>query len=1078
MNQLRRKAFVILLSIMVSISFCPAGVFAAAADGDAAAKAVAEQKAEEQKKAEEAEKAAEKEAAEKAEAERKAAEEKAAAEKAEAEKQAAEEKAAAEKAAAEKAEAEKKAAEEKAAAEKAAAEQAEEKAPEESTAEEPEQESAEKQPAEEQAAEASEGAEQKEAGAKTLSTEDKAVAKAAANTSGYAKYTEIDNSTSLSDGTYKCSSFSFSGGTGKTKLSCGKIVVAGGKARAEIHVTSSKFTHLFTGEVDTDHNGDDVNKDLYDPSTGKLGKGVYKTDADGSGVKVSIPVSLGSEMKVAGRTTAMTEAHWIQYRITANATKADREGDAVIENGTYKPDSFTFSGGTGKTSFDCEKVIVKDGVYTAVFTTTSDKITHLYMGTPSGDAEIPSLYDPSTGKMGKGVSEVSGKKAVVTVSINEEKPFGARTTAMSEPHWIGYMYKISLSPSSEKISSSTEIPDSSEEEKPSEQTKPQKEDKPAPVEPTKKKKLGVGTWKINATTSRDMFYIYPKEKNPAKVILKVNKNGTMTATFSLSGEGYDYVYMGTPKQAKKAGKKNWIKAKIVNGYYTFTVPVSKLDKKLAITPHSQKYEEDGNPSTEPWRPDKWIIFYSNGAVKVKDGTTTVPTKKKKKSSSRSSAGKKSGTQTKFKNDHKADKVSKWKDDSSKSTGAVDNSTSLKDGVYTPDKFNWSGGSGRLAFIKCDKITVKGGQAFATIVFGSSHYDSLKANGRVYSKQGGGNSKFVIPVKLNANNTIIGRTTAMSQPHWVRYTIFVYKAGATSGSGAATGDDGHVTSTKKLSDKAPDLMGLKAEGKSKVQHAELFRIFNYEQGICLISIDQSKDTALYKKEKKGKAAEEKEESASPKVEYDEEGKPIAKTDSERTNDLYQNNVVNYLLVPKGVEIPAGLEKDCVIIEKPVKSSFIASQDVLAFAGELGAEKQISIVGFEDKEIKSKKILKAVQDEKIKATGTFDSPDYNTIVEESADLALLPSELLPEKITKDMSEKDKKKAEEQVKLVRKLQTRFSSLGIPVLIDRSDDEASAYAQAEWIQVYGAIFGQEKQAEKIYQDYIKNHEDKKLKH
>ena len=458
---------------------------------------------------------------------------------------------------------------------------------------------------------------------------------------------------------------------------------------------------------------------------------------------------------------------------------------------------------------------------------------------------------------------------------------------------------------------------------------------------------------------------------------------------------------------------------------------------------------------------------------MKDGTSTVPTKKKKSSSKKS--GKTSGTQTKFKNDKKADKESKWKDDSGKSTSAVDNRTSLKDGVYTPDKFSWSGGSGRLAFIRCNKITVKGGQAYATIEFGSSQYDSLKANGRVYSKQGGGNSKFVIPVKLNANNTIIGRTTAMSQPHWVKYTIFIYKAGATGKSGAA-GDDGHVTSTKKLSDEAPDLLGLKAEGENTVEYAELFRIFHYEKGICLISIDQSKNTALYKKDD-GKKTESEEDAAQPVVEYDEDGKPIAKTDSERTNDLYQNNVVNYLILPKGAEIPAGLEKDCVIIEMPVESSFIASAEALSSMEQLGLTGQISGLGLAEEDVTGKKAAKALKDGKISLAGTLDKPDYNAIVHAQTDLAVLPAEILPEKVAKDASEEERKLSEEQTELVRKLQTRFSSLAIPVFVDRSDDEASAYAQAEWIKVYGAVFGQEEKAEQIFREYVKSHKNKKTK-
>ena len=46
---------------------------------------------------------------------------------------------------------------------------------------------------------------------------------------------------------------------------------------------------------------------------------------------------------------------------------------------------------------------------------------------------------------------------------------------------------------------------------------------------------------------------------------------------------------------------------------------------------------------------------------------------------------------------------------------------------------------------------------------------------------------------------------------------------------------------------------------------------------------------------------------------------------------------------------------------------------------------------------------------------------------------------------------------------LQKRFATLGIPVLLDRSADEASLEAKAEWAKVYAALCGMEEtEAEK----------------
>ena len=74
--------------------------------------------------------------------------------------------------------------------------------------------------------------------------------------------------------------------------------------------------------------------------------------------------------------------------------------------------------------------------------------------------------------------------------------------------------------------------------------------------------------------------------------------------------------------------------------------------------------------------------------------------------------------------------SKYESDLNKSTARVNSTTGLKDGVYTPDSFSWSGGTGKVS-ITCSKVTVTGGQAYATITFSSPHYQYVKANGNVY-----------------------------------------------------------------------------------------------------------------------------------------------------------------------------------------------------------------------------------------------------------------------------------------------------------------------------------------------------------
>ena len=406
--------------------------------------------------------------------------------------------------------------------------------------------------------------------------------------------------------------------------------------------------------------------------------------------------------------------------------------------------------------------------------------------------------------------------------------------------------------------------------------------------------------------------------------------------------------------------------------------------------------------------------------------------------------------------------------------AVDSSTTLADGVYTPDSFSWSGGTGKLT-ISCTKVTVRNGQAYATIVFSSSKVDQLKASGGLYYNNTGGNAVFEIPVNLNTNNTIVARTTAMSSPHWIEYTIYIGLAENEEQAEKAKEAKKDAAEAKmKISDEAPSVIGLEAkETKSSVEYSKYFKIFEYEHGVKMLSIDISDKTALKKMytENAQKALEVSE--SEEDVEYDDEGKIIAKSKGEYIEALYHNNVVNYLLVPEDFEVPAGLDKEYIIINIPVEKSFLASPEAIALMEELGCTDALTLLGIDEKEIKSKDIKKAIKDEKIKPAGDVEKPDFAKVVKEKPGLAVLPGDLLPEEIDKDASASEKQKlGEEAMKMkekLEKLESRFTALSVPVVIDRSAQEEEELAQAEWIKVYGALFGCDDEAKKIFDEKVK---------
>ena len=542
-----------------------------------------------------------------------------------------------------------------------------------------------------------------------------------------------------------------------------------------------------------------------------------------------------------------------------------------------------------------------------------------------------------------------------------------------------------------------------------------------------------GTYTIPAETDQRMFYIVSDDSNGRTASLTV-KDGQMTAAFSLTGSGYDKAYMGKVEDVTDADASQISGYIVKNGYYTYTVPVSALDQQLEIAMHAVKS-------------DKWfqhtIIFYSSKEAKERIEKEQDQNQGQKPDSDNNTNN--NGNTSSGSGSDKNNEGSNKPDSSQKPSGTKENSTAsgnasgskdnsknnsktqsgLADGTYTPDQFSWSGGSGRLAYIACDKITVKKGKAYATIRFSSSSYDKVQAGGGTYANTGSAESTFTIPVTLNANNTISARTVAMSAPHWIDYTIYPYLAEAGKGTGGVTKTVKQKTQGKSTKDKGKDkdgkevvseIIGLGEAEEIPMKYAEYCRIYRYTDGIKLLQIDLTTDSSL--------SYEEKSMEAQTEVEYDEEGKPIAKSQSEITQALYQNSTISYLLVPEGAEVPAGLDKEMILISIPADKTWSASKPARRFMQALDCEDMLT--------------ADASESENPAA------PDFKSIVQDENNLAILP--LQP-----------------QTQL-ETLEKRFATLNIPVILDRSADEKTLQAKAEWAKVYAALYGADEQAEAAF--------------
>ncbi len=549
------------------------------------------------------------------------------------------------------------------------------------------------------------------------------------------------------------------------------------------------------------------------------------------------------------------------------------------------------------------------------------------------------------------------------------------------------------------------------------------------------------------------------------------KGGSMHAVLTLSGTGYDYLYLGTAADAQASLGEGWISfAEGGDGAYRYEIPVSALDVPISVAAHSKKNDK--------WY-DRTLTFQTEGALKLSGGTEQPGGQEKPGDN---------GSQTKPPAaDHTADAESAYESDVNGSTRQVDSSVTLPDGVYKPDKFSWSGGTGRVN-ITCPKITVTRGRAYATLVFSSDSYTYLKANGNRYSGSvGGGTSTFVIPVELNKNNTIIGMTTKMSASHEIVYSIYIYLAAAENG-GEAGGVNGLAGET--LDEEAPKILGLTYESETKVEYAEQFKIYHYNDGITLLEIgltrgEKDGDENFPEENAPGElkvseeAGEDSEESVSEADEeaLEEDGADggVILTDGELTAKLYQEQVVKYLLVPEDAELPVGLEKEAVIIRLPAEKTYVASSEALMKLEQLGILDVVTAVGFEKEECPVESLGEAMEvktgEAEVAFGGLFHEPDFKTLLSRKCGLALLPGEVLPkesEEAEEDAADRALS-SEEQKERFEKLTERFSMLSIPVILDGSADEETELASYEWIKVYGVLFDREKEAEELFEAAVK---------
>lgn len=857
----------------------------------------------------------------------------------------------------------------------------------------------------------------------------------------------------------------------------------------------------FTNEI----TGKTMSYVLYSTKTGKWSEGTYTLTIPSPGEMTEACTDVGeviSPVESYNDPYKDAKAPDIDTKPTETPTPAPSN---VPSDGIY---STTAETGASMFKVVGVKLTVKNGKMSAVITLSGEGYDYLYMGTDTDAATHTGNWIKYSGSAAYTLDgeTKTGRTYEIPVSALDT-PLTIASHSERQKKW----YDRTVTISSKNLKKTGDIP---------------AEGTPAD-----------GIYSTSAVTGAAMFKVVGTK-------LTV-KNGKMTALITLSGIGYDYLYMGTGADAANHTDQ-WIKYKGTATYTldgetktgrTYEIPVAALDKPITVASHSESHKK--------WY-DRTITFSSKDLKKIGDVSTggngnSGSTDNGTTGGNGSTNGSNNTTgNTTTKVDTKPDTESKYESDTSGSTKAVNSKTKLKDGVYKPDKFSWSGGSGRVN-ITCDKVTIKNGQALATIVFSSSAYQYVKANGKKYlPTHTGGKSIFVIPVELNKNNSIIGMTTKMSTAHEITYSILVYLSAADEAGDGSVSADGSSSgrnfgSNEKLDEKAPDIIGLEYKSETKLDYAKYFKIYHYDKDVTLLEIDMTKDTDKdpeklkeetatkdsektstktdsKKNNKSGKKKavkiaikrdnEDSKKSDTQSITYNDEGEAVVQTQEEIIADLYKANVVKYLIVPEDsdVELPVGIEKEMIVIHLPVKHAYVDSEESLNTMDDLKLLKKIAAVGYDQDETDIEAVNKALEKEDMVYAGSADDLKFREIVKNKIDLAIVSSEILPgsetekavkegkdgkttktdstDKKTVDTTKKKDSKTvndvtgdseTEATSVLDDLADNFATLGIPLIIDRSADEKSELAKAEWLKVYGAVFGCSKKTDQLYNKAVK---------
>ena len=157
---------------------------------------------------------------------------------------------------------------------------------------------------------------------------------------------------------------------------------------------------------------------------------------------------------------------------------------------------------------------------------------------------------------------------------------------------------------------------------------------------------------------------------------------------------------------------------------------------------------------------------------------------------------------------------------------------------------------------------------------------------------------------------------------------------------------------------------------------------------------------------------------------------------------------FLLVPEGKSAPDGLDKDIVVLQKPLDNIYLAATSAMSLFSSLDALDDIKFSSLQASGWYVDAAKQAMENGDIVFAGKYSEPDYELLVNSGCNLAIESTMILH---------------------TPKVQEMIEQMGIPVFTDRSSYENHPLGRTEWIKVYAEMVDKRDEAKEFFDEQAK---------